>query len=159
MRTVRGNVTGLLSRGSGGGGRALEQWTPTIYGQQRLLVRYQLNREKDGNTLPGAAPVREVCPGLCRVEGLRLENRTHSFPVANRMTPRILVDRVRQQGAEERGRSVPMQGHFDLNCLDQLAAADPEESRVFDLRVFGGLEITLVLGTTRATVRQRKRQY
>jgi RNA polymerase sigma-70 factor, ECF subfamily len=84
----------------------------------------------------------------------------------------ILVDHARNRAAAKRGAgaprltldpeyALPQERDVDLVVLDdalnQLAALDPQQSRVVELRFFGGLSIeetSIVLGISPATVKR-----
>jgi RNA polymerase sigma-70 factor (ECF subfamily) len=82
----------------------------------------------------------------------------------------ILVDHARMRGAAKRGGNgltltldeavaMPKERELDLiavdDALNSLAALDPRQSRIVELRFFGGLSIeetSEILGISRATV-------
>jgi RNA polymerase sigma factor (TIGR02999 family) len=84
---------------------------------------------------------------------------------------RVLVDYARQRGREKRGAGLPVavlgdnaiapQAPVDIVALDdaleRLAAVDPQQGRVVELRFFAGLsveETAQVLGISPATVKR-----
>jgi RNA polymerase sigma-70 factor, ECF subfamily len=83
-------------------------------------------------------------------------NRAHFFAIASRIIRRILVDHARGSHAAKRGAGAPklsldeaigVPDGRDLDivalddCLETLAKMDPEQSRLIELRFFGGLTI------------------
>ena len=83
-------------------------------------------------------------------------NRAQFFGVASQMIRRILVDHARATKAQKRGGDarklsldetvgLPAPRDLDLLALDDALAAlaklDPQQSRVIELRFFGGLTI------------------
>jgi RNA polymerase sigma factor (TIGR02999 family) len=102
----------------------------------------------------------------------RWQNRAQFFGVAAQLMRRILVDYARQRHAAKRGGSaiqVPLEegavaaaeSDVDLVALDdaltRLAALDPQQARVVELRYFTGLgieEAAEALGISPATVKR-----
>src|SRR5205085_12369427 len=99
-------------------------------------------------------------------------SRAHFFGAAARLMRQILVDHARRRNAAKRGggaykvtideaRANYEPPGVDLLALDralnELAALDPQQSRVVEMRFFGGLSIeetSVVLGTSPATVKR-----
>ena len=172
MPELKGEVTQLLQKWSGGDEKARDQLMPVVYKELQRLAHYHLRREGGGHTLQTTAVVHEVYLRLCGQHELRWEDRAHFFAVAARMMRRILVDYARRQGAEKRGGSakrtpledalaIPAQGGVDLvalnDAMEHLHALDARKCQVVEMRFFVGLsakEIAAVLGTTEATVRR-----
>src|ERR1051325_3975031 len=137
----------------------------------RLAHRY-MSRERAGNTLQTTALVHEAYVRLVDGQGVQWENRAHFFAVAAKTMRRILVDLARarrnlkcggggKQKAQSDGVSLasPDPG-ADMLALDEalvrLAALNPRQSQVVELRYFGGLteeEIGEVIKTSPRTVR------
>ena len=100
------------------------------------------------------------------------QNRAQFFGVAAQLIRRILVDHVRNRRTAKRGAgaltvtlddavSEPVREDIDLVRLDDallsLAAKDEQQSRVVELRFFGGLSIeetAEVLGISPSTVKR-----
>jgi RNA polymerase sigma factor (TIGR02999 family) len=116
--------------------------------------------------------VHEAYLRLVGQDALRAENRAHFFGIAARLMRNILVDHARMRGADKRGANcltlaldeavaLPQKRELDLVALDDalnnLAAMDPRQSDIVDLRFFGGLSIedtSCVLGISPATVKR-----
>jgi RNA polymerase sigma-70 factor (ECF subfamily) len=139
-----------------------------VYGELRRLARRHLWRERPDHTLQSAALVNEAYLRLVRQESPKWQNRAHFFGVAAQLMRHILVDHARGRVAGKRGGStprlvldpelVPAQSP-ELDALDdalvRLAALDPRQGRLIELRFFGGLSIdetAVVLGVSTATV-------
>jgi RNA polymerase sigma-70 factor (ECF subfamily) len=101
------------------------------------------------------------------------QNRAHFFAVAARMMRRILVDHARKHGYAKRGGGAMTlsldetiapaapERELDLVALDDaleaLAKLDERQSRMVELRFFGGLSIeetSEVLGVSAPTVKR-----
>jgi RNA polymerase sigma factor (TIGR02999 family) len=161
----------LLNWGQGDQG-AREALIPLGYDELRRLARRHLRRERPDHTLQSAALVNEAYLRLVRQEQPQWQNRAHFFGVAAQLMRHILVDHARNRAAAKRGAGVPrleldpevglpQERGVDLVALDdalnQLAALDAQQSRVVELRFFGGLSIeetSVVLGISPATVKR-----
>lgn len=168
----RREITQLLQDWQGGDRGALDALLPRIYKELRRLAHFQLRNERPDHTLQSAALVHEAYLRLAGVKSPEWEGRTHFFAVAAQLMRQILVDYARRHGAAKRGGSVcklslqdametPRKAEVDIVALDdalqQLAKIDARQSRVVELRFFGGLslnEISEALGIAPATVQR-----
>src|SRR5689334_17600898 len=145
----------LLNWGQGDQG-AREALIPLVYDELRRLARRHLRRERPDHTLQSAALVNEAYLRLIRQDQPQWQNRAHFFGVAAQLMRHILVDHARNRAAAKRGAgapklaldpeiALPKERGVDLVALDdalnQLSALDPQQSRVVELRFFGGLSI------------------
>ena len=150
------DVTGMLVKWGQGDNGVLNQLLPAVYDElHRMAARY-LHRERLDHTLQPTALINQAYLRL----GTRTEShgRTAHTSSGLRQTPRrILVDHARGHQAAKRGGSViklpldegvhgsPKHEEMDLVALDEaltrLANMDPEQSRLVELRYFGGLTI------------------
>ena len=164
------DVTELLKLWSGGHQEALEALMPQIYAELRRLAASYLRRERRDHTLQATALVHEAFVKLVDQRAVHWQNRAHFFGIAAQAMRRILVDHARARGAAKRGDGVsPVTldealvvtdaPNLDLLALDEaltrLALLDPLQSRVVELRFFGGLtmeETAEVLHISPATV-------
>lgn len=142
-----------------------------VYEELRRLARHYMRGERQGHTLQTTALVNEVYLRLCGIDGLRWRDRAHFFAMAATLMRRVLVDYARQRGREKRGAGVSIVSldenaagpspAVDVEALDgaleRLAAVDPQQSRVVELRFFAGLsvqETAEALGVSPATVKR-----
>ncbi len=166
------DVTHLLIQWSKGDSAALEALVPLVYDELRRLAQLYLSREKPGHTLSSTALVHEAYLRLVKQKDVTWQNRAHFFGVAARMMRRILVDHARRQRYAKRGggaltlsldealapapqREVSLVALDD--ALDTLAKLDERQSRMVELRFFGGLSIeetSEVLGVSAPTVKR-----
>jgi len=170
-RASANEITGLLRAWSDGDQAALEKLTPLVYEElHRLAARY-MARERPGHTLQTSALVNEAYLRLVDARGVRWQNRAHFFAVSAQIMRRILVDFARARQNLKRGRGarkvsldqgllVSSELGADLLALDEalerLAVLSPRQSRVVELRYFGGLsedEMAGVLKVSARTVR------
>jgi RNA polymerase sigma factor (TIGR02999 family) len=165
-------VTELLVRWSDGEAAAREALIPVIYDELRRLARYHLASQRPDHTLQSTALVHEAYVRLAGHDWERWQNRHHFYGVAARLMRQILVDHARKHRAAKRGGSgltltldeavaLPQQRDVDVIALDDaltdLAALDPRQSQIVELRFFGGLSIeetSQVLGISPATVKR-----
>ena len=145
---------------------------PVVQGElHRLAARYMAG-ERPGHILQTTALVNEAYLRLVDWKSVRWQNRAHFFGIAAQMMRRILVDFARAQHRSKRGGDTlqvslsdvdedAVRSSVNLVALDDaltaLAALDPRQSRVVELRFFGGLkfeETAEVLRVSVATVRR-----
>jgi RNA polymerase sigma factor (TIGR02999 family) len=163
--------TGLLVAWSDGDQAALEKLMPLVYAELHRLARRYMRREHAGHTLRTSALVNEAYLRLIDARGVHWQNRTHFFAVSAQIMRRILVVFARAKQNLKRGTGarqvtldealiVSSERGSDLLALDEaletLALLDPRQSRVVELRYFGGLneeEVAEVLKVSPRTVR------
>jgi RNA polymerase sigma factor (TIGR02999 family) len=163
-------VTQLLTDWRQGNQAALEELVPLVHAELRRLARGYLRRERAGHTLQTSALINEAYMRLMS-DTPDWQNRAHFYGVAANLMRRILVDHARAQQVAKRGGAdqqrvsladvaeMPDARDTELIALDDalatLAELDPQQSRVVELRYFGGLTIDETaeeLGISHATV-------
>ena len=152
----REGITQLLERWSAGDKEALDQLMPLVYDELHRLAGAYLRRERHEHTLQPTALVNEAFLKLVDQHSIRWQNRAQFYGVAAQLMRRILVDHARVHYAAKRGGDryqVPLDNIDGLRnqpdadvlavheLLDRLAEIDPEQSRLVELRFFGGLTI------------------
>jgi RNA polymerase sigma factor (TIGR02999 family) len=166
-------VTQLLLDCRDGNKEALDRLMPLVYDELRRLAKSYMRRERPDNTLQPAALVNEAYLRLIDQRDVRWQNRAHFFGIAAQLMRRILVDRARSHHAVKRGGdgervplneaviSAPTRPDVDLISLDdalaKLTEIDPQQSRIVELKFFGGLtveEIAEILKISPATVKR-----
>lgn len=121
------------------------------------MARRYMGQQPTGHTLQTTALIHEAYLRLVGREEKHWENRAHFFGVAAQAMRHILVDYARARGAAKRGgaaRTVSLEEASvvsderaaELVALDdalaELARLAPRQSRVVELRYFGGLSVT-----------------
>jgi RNA polymerase sigma factor (TIGR02999 family) len=167
---VQHEITQLLLAWSEGDEAAQEKLVPLVYEELRRLAKRYMARERGGHTLQTTALVNEAYLRLINAKNLQWRNRAHFFAVSANVMRRILVDLARERGNLKRGggaRQVSLdeamvvapERSADLlaldEALDRLATLNPRQSRVVELRYFGGLneeEVAEVLKVSLRTV-------
>lgn len=153
--TARAQVSQLLADWAGGDPSAREQLVPVVYGELRRLAHHYMRGERAGHTLQTTALVNEVYVRLAGIDALQWRDRTHFFAMAATLMRRVLVDYARQRGRDKRGGGVSVTSlnenvvaatsSVDIvaldEALDRLAAIDPQQCRVVELRFFVGLSV------------------
>ena len=164
-------VTLLLLAWSDGDQAALDKLVPLVYEELHRLAHRYISRERPGNTLQTTALAHEAYLRLIDGKSVRWQNRAHFFAVAAQTMRRILVDLARARHNLKRGGGAqqvslgevlvisPERG-ADMLALDEalgrLAALNPRQSQVVELRYFGGLsaeEVGEVIKISPRTVR------
>ncbi|MBA2526309.1 MAG: sigma-70 family RNA polymerase sigma factor [Pyrinomonadaceae bacterium] len=152
----RKDVTDLLIDWSKGDQEALNKLMPLVYDELHRLASRYLRHERPGHTLQTTALVHEAYLKLVDQKKTDWQNRVQFFAAAAQVMRHILVDYARSHRALKRGgdycrlsldEAVMSSEEKDpdllsLNeALNGLAAIDPQQSRVVELRVFGGLTV------------------
>jgi len=140
---------------------------PQVYGELRRLAANYLRHERPGQTLQATALVHEAFLRLSKEKNQPWKNRTHFLAIAALSMRQILVQRARARHAEKRGGENAeritldgfahgaaaghgVDGGADAHAVDvleldaaleKLAALDPQQARIVELRYFGGLTV------------------
>jgi RNA polymerase sigma factor (TIGR02999 family) len=165
-------VTDLLIAWSDGRREALGDLMPLVYEDLRRVAAGYMRREALDHALQPTALVHETYVRLIDQRQVKWRNRAHFFGMAAGMMRRILVDHARKRRAEKRGgglervtfeedEEVAVGGPKEIDVLalheslERLAAFDPQQERIVELRYFAGLtieETAEVIGVSTATV-------
>ena len=154
------DVTQLLVGWSGGDRSASEQLMAAVYAELHRQAARAMGRETPDHTLQATALVNEAYLRLIDQRRVQWRNRAHFFGVAAQLMRRILVDHARGRLAEKRGgglrpvtlgdadaagNAAPDESGVDVlvlhEALERLAAIDPRQARIVELRYFGGMNI------------------
>src|SRR6516164_1578400 len=165
-------VSELLLDWGNGDREALKAILPLVYDELRRLARHHLRQERPNHTLQTTALVHEAYLRLAEEQSLHVKNRAHFLGIAAQLMRWILVDYERSRRTAKRGAGLtPMRldssaakgqasaGDIDLlalnDALDRLAKLNSQQSRIVELRYFGGLtveDISEFLGISPTTV-------
>src|SRR5262245_47041051 len=164
-------ITRLLVAWGDGDESALAEMTPLVYEELHRLAHHYMSGETAGHTLQTTPLVNEPYIRLIDWKNVRWQHRAHFFAVSAQLMRGILVDCARSHSYQKRGGDVQAvaideaalvdaQG-TDMVALDEalksLAELDARQSKVVELRFFGGLtndEVAEVLKVSEATVRR-----
>jgi RNA polymerase sigma factor (TIGR02999 family) len=143
-----------------------------VYRELRRIAGQCFRGERNDHTLQPTALVHEAYLRLVGPAGVQWQSRSHFFAVAAQTMRRILVDHARSRNTQKRGgpeirvdlpeelmisdeRSEQLLQLDD--ALSRLAGFDPRQSKIVEMRFFGGLteeEIAEVLGVSTRTVKR-----
>lgn len=174
-----------MSREAGSRNREPADLMPQVYDELRRLAANYLRRERPGQTLQATALVHEAFINLSKQKNQPWKNRTHFLAIAALSMRQILVQRARARDAEKRGggaekialdesvmqdpglsrpgaqREGGAAGAVDVieldTALEKLAALDPQQAKIVELRYFGGMtveEVAESLDISPATVKR-----
>lgn len=172
-QSQKDDLTGLLGRWSTGTPADQERLLAAVQRELRRIAAAYMRRERPDHTLQPTALVNEAYIRLINEREVAWEGRAHFFGIAARLMRQILVDHARKHHAGKRGAAArtdrplsqvadPSSGrNFDVlalhDALDDLAALDPRQAEIVELRYFGGLteaEVATVKDLSPATIRR-----
>jgi RNA polymerase sigma-70 factor, ECF subfamily len=157
METSSGEVTSLLQDCSDGNRDALDKLLPLVYNELRRLAHSYLSHERPDHTLQTTALVHEAYLKLIDQRSVNWQNRAQFFAISAQAMRRILLDNARRHTAAKRGSGgqkisldevATLSGDsanesliaLDL-ALQKLETIDAAQSKIVELRYFGGLTI------------------
>ena len=166
-----GEVTRLLKAMHRGDSDAAENLLPLVYVELHRVAAAYMRRERSGHTLQATALINEAYMRLVG-EDIDWNNRAHFIGLAANVMRRVLVDYARAHKAERRGgglQRVEMDDNLAISperldevlyldeAMAKLAAKNPRQARVVELRYFGGLsveQISDILGVAPRSVKR-----
>jgi RNA polymerase sigma-70 factor (ECF subfamily) len=172
MDPAQVDITGLLSQLTQGNQDAAEKLIPLVYEELKRLARAHMRRERSDHTLQTTALVHEAYLKMVRQEAVHWQGRSHFFGIAAQLMRQILIDHARGHLREKRGggkAALPLTEALAFSpehseellkldeALERLSAIDPRQSKVVELRFFGGLsveETSEFLGISPKTVKR-----
>lgn len=150
-------VTQLLVEWGRGNQSALDELMPLVYTELRRMAARYMGLQNPGHTLQPTALINEAFIRLAGDSPKQWENRAHFFGVAAKSMRHILVDHARAHLTERRGgrgyRAVTLDEAIVISgerlaeivalddALTDLFKLSPRQSRVVELRYFGGLSV------------------
>ena len=172
MADVPAQITELLAKWETSDGEALRRLFPLIYDELHRLASHYLRKARPGQTLQTTALVHEAYLRLEKQSRAQFQNRSHFVAVCALLMRQILMGYERSRRAAKRnlgrenlslddatgltkGRAIDLIALDD--ALNGLARLDPHQSRIVELRFFGGLSIeetANALGISAATVKR-----
>ena len=149
------DVTRLLSELAAGTDGAANRLASLVYDELHVIAVAAMRREDDGHTWQPTELVHEAFSRLVGQDRITWQNRHHFFGIAAQAMRRLLVDhaRARRQLKRDGGNRVTLvpdlaqvpSADVDIlalnDALERLAALEPRQARVVELRYFAGLNI------------------
>lgn len=147
-----------------------KQLLPLVYDDLRDRAQLYLAGERPGHTLQPTALVHEAFLRLVDQSRVNWQGKTHFMAVGAAIMRRVLIDHARTRKRVKRGAAwnrVALETHeipdewapvdaLDLHtALEALAALDPAQAQIVELRFFGGLtveEVAQLLGVSKRKV-------
>jgi len=168
------DITRLLLAWGAGDKAALDALMPIVYGELRKLARGYMRRQPADHTLQTTALVNEAYLRLIDSSRVNWQNRNHFFAISAQLMRRVLVDFARARKSQKRGGEaqkieldetlvVPFEQKTDLVALDEalteLAKLNERQSKVVELRYFGGLSEEEIAAHLEISVRTVRRDW
>jgi len=135
---------------------AIDGLIDDVYAELRRVAERYVRRER-AKSVQATELVHEAYLRLAGEKPVQWQNRAHFVAIAAIAMRRLLVERARRRGASKRGGGQAQvtldegllagtpQSPLDLVMLDRalskLAALDPQQARIVELRYFGRLSV------------------
>jgi RNA polymerase sigma-70 factor (ECF subfamily) len=167
-------TTRLLKAWSEGDETAMERLAPRVDAELRRLARHYLRQERPDHILQTTALVNEAWVRLINWPDVSWQNRAHFIGMAARLMRRVLVDEARRRRAQKHGgdvvhvslaaaEGIAHEKGVDLVALDdalkELAAFDERQSKIVELRFFGGLNLEETAEALKISARTVQREW
>jgi RNA polymerase sigma factor (TIGR02999 family) len=171
------DITALLVRWRDGD-RSVEQDLATqLYPVLHQMAGAQVRGSAGALTLSPTELVSEVYTRLLPQRGVEWQNRTHFLAVCATVLRRVVVDYLRERGAEKRGSGQLFVEIGDLEenemprvadqvdwiavdqALTRLEKLDHDTARVVELRMFAGLTVEEIADACQSSVATVGRQW
>lgn len=165
-------ISDLLAKWGQGDQEAIRRLVPLLYDDLRRMAHRHLRKTRCDHTLQTTALVHELYLHLEKYPQSPFQNQAHFAAVCAMLMRQILSRYERDRRAAKRGGGMQnltlenagalVRGQsIDFIALDDalnaLAKLDAQQSRIVELRFFGGLSIeetSVVLGLSPATVKR-----
>ena len=166
MKAATHEVTELLQEWSEGNESALARLMALVYDELRRLAHQHMRREQPGHILQTSALINEAYLRLVDPPRIHWQNRAQCFGIAATVMRRVLVDEAPKRKSDKRGGDLI---HVTLNeatnvaheqaanvlalddSLKHLETIDPRQSKVVELRFFGGLSADETAGVLKVS--------
>jgi len=168
------DITQILNLAADGGSSDRTEAIERLYAELRRIANAVMAGEPKGHTLQPTAIATEAYLQLVERRNQNWRNRAHFFAAAAQVMRHILVDYGRKKRSQKRGGAlqrvdldkaaeVGIAPDADLIELDEamrkLERLDPRQSRIVELRYFGGLSEEEIAEILKTSVRTVKREW
>jgi RNA polymerase sigma factor (TIGR02999 family) len=171
------DITALLVRWRDGDRSVEQDLAAQLYPVLHQMAGAQVRSHAGALTLSPTELVSEVYTRLLPQRGVEWQNRTHFLAVCSTVLRRVVVDYLRERGAEKRGSGHVFVEIGDVDegdlprtadqvdwiavdqALTQLEALDRDTARVVELRMFAGLTVDEIAETCQSSVATVGRQW
>ena len=171
MDSGAGDVTQLLKAMHAGDPSAAQNLLPLVYAELHRLASAYMRRERPDHTLQATALINEAYLRLAG-EDIDWDSRAHFIGLAAHVMRQVLVDHARAHAAQRRAGGLQRveitddlaisperldEVAFIDEALTRLAAINPRQARVVEMRYFGGLsveQIARILGIAPRSVKR-----
>jgi len=168
----RREISKILSDWNAGNREPGDELLPLVYRELRKIAAKYMRSDRREHTLQPTALVHEAYLRLVDISDIDWKDRSHFFAVAAIVMRNVLVDHARAHFAEKRGghaQHISLEDAVELSnrneidvlsideALKELAKFDARQSKIVELRFFGGLtieETASVMGISVATVKR-----
>jgi RNA polymerase sigma factor (TIGR02999 family) len=167
-------TTRLLKAWGEGDETALERLVPLVDAELRRLAHHYLRQERPDHILQTTALVNEAWVRLIDWPDVSWRNRAHFIGLAAQLMRRVLVDEARRRQAQKHGadavhislaaaEGIAHEKDADLLALDEalneLATFDERQSKIVEMRFFGGLSLEETAETMKISTRTVQREW
>jgi RNA polymerase sigma factor (TIGR02999 family) len=170
----KSEATTILHDLRGGDRDALNQLMPIVYRELRRLAKHYLRNERPDHTLQATALVHEAFLRLIDQTSVQWQDRAHFIAISAHLMREILINhaiahkRLKRGGGQYKlsvddAVAWTNQPEVDLialnDALNELAAIDPRQSEIVELRFFGGLSVEETAEALRLSTATVKREW
>ena len=172
MSKSQGEISRILSDWNAGNRESADTLLSLVYRELRKIAEQHMRKERVEHTLQPTALVHEAYMRLIDISDIDWQSRAHFFAVSANVMRNILVDYARARVTEKRGgrlkrislddaQGLSDEAEIDVLAVDEalkeLGKFDQRQSKIVELRFFGGLtieETAHVLDISPATVKR-----
>ena len=168
------SLSSLFAQARAGDREAGDRLVTKLYSELRRIASDMMRRERPNHTLQATALVNEAYVRLFEQSNGGWKDKGQFYGIAAHLMRQVLVDHARRRRSLKRGgqwRQITLEDHafgsespvIDVltanELIEQLAALDPRQSQIVEMRIFGGLPLDEIAGVLGFSVRTVKRDW